>query len=453
MALDPRRFTVKYCARGQVKDTSASAEKQSFFAEIGEYAGKVGDVELLNEVGGGKVAQGLRDLAGLSDSIRTGDTNSALIPNSAGYVFDAVGINPNSARRAGDFNPGVLNRATGAAEDIISKVKSGEFKLSDAAGYAQDLQNLGQLATGIFTDAEPSPGTLREVCGASPYAWDMIQYAPKFKFLFILQIMMKPQYNNMDSAGRVLAFVVKNSTRPNISIEHEEVNMYNWWTRIPKRVIYEPVTMRFYDDNQGWGHYFYTQYLENISPLAREGGMEKNGMLSVEYLQAHSMGKNGVGYTSTASLTALEGENTSIIDEIRLFHIYDYGKFMNVYHFHHPKVLAMNLDDLDMADSGTGNEIEFQLAYDALHITPALSMLDKKEFVEQTTTSAGGRFPIRPVFEPEQDIKAPQELDPATGETAKGTVTNTFTDIYQSTATTISNAFSTAAAFAGSIFT
>jgi hypothetical protein len=452
MALDPRRFTVTYCEQGQVKNASATDEKRSFFNQLGDYAGKIGDVELLNRVGGGQVAQGLRDLAGLSDSIRTGDTESALIPNSAGYVFDAVGINPGSARKAGEFNPEVLNRATGAAEDIISRVRTGQFKLSDADDYAQDLQNLGQLASNIFTDEEPTPGSIREVCGATPYAWDIVQYAPKFKFLFIVQIMMKPQYDNMNDSGKILAFVVKNATRPNINIEHEEVNMYNFYTRVPKRVVYEPVTMRFYDDNQGWGHYFYTQYLENISPLSREGGMKNSGMLSIDYLQAHSMGKNSVNATSTASITALEGENTSIIDEIRLFHIYDYGKFMNVYHFHHPKILAMNLDDLDMTDTGPGNEIEFQIAYDALHITPALSMQEKKDFVEQTTTTAGGRYPMRPVFDPAQDITPPQELDLATGETARGKEENTFTDLYQSASTTISNAFSTAAAFAGSIF-
>jgi len=60
MALDPRRFTVKYCARGKVSNNSVTDEKRSFFNELGEYSGKIGDVELLNNVGGGKVAQGLR---------------------------------------------------------------------------------------------------------------------------------------------------------------------------------------------------------------------------------------------------------------------------------------------------------------------------------------------------------------------------------------------------------
>lgn len=34
----------------------------------------------------------------------------------------------------------------------------------------------------------------------------------------------------------------------------------------------------------------------------------------------------------------------------------------------------MNLDDVDMAEGATGNEVEFQFAYDALNITPVIAV-------------------------------------------------------------------------------
>jgi len=83
--------------------------------------------------------------------------------------------------------------------------------------------------------------------------------------------------------------------------------------------------MRFYDDNKGLAHLFYTTYLEHISPLARQGGFDGGGILNVDFLQANSMNKNGIDNVSTASLSALEGNNTSIIDEVKLFHIYEIG--------------------------------------------------------------------------------------------------------------------------------
>jgi len=65
----------------------------------------------LNRFGGGKITQGLRDLSKISDSIRTGETDAAIIPNSEGYVLDAVGINPNAAQQASDWVPVWYNLA------------------------------------------------------------------------------------------------------------------------------------------------------------------------------------------------------------------------------------------------------------------------------------------------------------------------------------------------------
>mgnify|MGYP000052816329 CR=1 FL=1 len=60
----------------------------------------------------------------------------------------------------------------------------------------------------------------------------------------------------------------------------------------------------------------------------------------------------------------------------------------------------MNLDDLDMSEGATGNEIEFQFAYDALHITPILDVESEITTVREITgkdiTNNGH---IEPVFQ------------------------------------------------------
>ena len=455
---DLRRFTVKNCAGQQEVAKLDDQKRKEFFGGLG----KVGDIEVLNRFGGAKITAGLRALSKTSDSIRTGNTNSSIIPNDSGYVLDAVGINPNAAKQAGQFNPGVLNRGIAQAESILNDVKSGNFSLDKIPNVITDIQNLGSLVDGIFTDS-PDQSIAQSVaaCGASPYAVDLVTFAPKYKFLFVVQISLKPEYKPALDAGdeslaRSLAFVVKTSTRPNVNIEHEEINMYNFWTRVPKRTVYEPITMRFYDDNKGLAHLFYTTYLKHISPLSRQGGFNGEGLLTVDYLQANSMNKNGINNISTASLSALEGNNTSIIDEIKLFHIYDYGKFMNVYHFHHPKLLTMNLDDLDMSDSGTGNEIEFQFAYDALHITPGYDMQENKETIKAMTTK--GKYPIDPNFKLGAAKETPAGTN-AEGGAPKVPQTNVFetiTGAIESGANTVtglvSNAYKSASDFIGSNF-
>jgi len=453
MAEDPRKFTVKNCAGTNNTISRASQERKDFFSALG----KIGDIEVLNRFGDGKITQGLRTLAKTSNSIRTGNTNSSVIPNGSGYVLDAVGINPNAAQQAGKFNPGVLNRGVAQAESILDSVKGGNFTLDSIPNVITDIQNLGSLVDGIFTDNTGQSSTRSlEVCGATPYAIDLIQYAPKYKFLFVVQVTLKEAYrNSFGESEKKLAFVVKTSTRPNVNVEHEEINMYNFWTRVPKRVIYEPITMRFYDDNKGLAHLFYTKYLESISPISRQGGLENSGQLSIEWLQQNSMNFNNTSTQSTASLTALEGDNTSIIDEIKLFHIYDYGRLLNVYHFHHPKLLTLNLDDLDMAETGGGSEIEFQFVYDAFHITPALKV---DTFSESLTTFTGGtsvgRYPIKPNFNGAEPTATPEGTD-ADGNTLKTQSVNVLqsvTGAINSGTGLVSSAFDSAAAFGGSLF-
>ena len=430
MALDPRRFTVKACPKVQATKIASSTARKDFFGALG----KVGDIEVLNRFGDGDVSAGLRDLASISDGIRTGDTSSAIIGNDNGYVFNALAINQNEATKAGQFNPGILNRATAQADVVLDSVKAGNFKLSDIPDVSQDFQNLTRLMGGILTDDSGHTST-RDlgVCGASPYAIDLVQYAPKYKFLFIVQVTLDPSYSELGDSADKLAFVVKTSTRPNINIEHEEVNMYNFWTRVPKRAVYEPITMRFYDDNKGIAHLFYTSYLRSLSPISRLGGMDSGSGLNTGLFEENSRNFNSASTQSSASLTALEGNAVSIIKEIKLFHIYDYGKFMNVYHFYNPKLLTMNLDDLDVAENAGGNEIELQFAYDAMHITPAFSVQQDPNRITDLTGGKSAAYPITPEFIPGAVEKTPFGISGADG-IPSPTITNIDTS-------SISNAF------------
>ncbi len=425
MAVDPRSFTVKTCPKTLNTSVVEGNKKKDFFGTLG----KVGAIEGLGSVG-----TGLRTLAKLSDSVRTGDTKSAIIPNSYGYVFTTVGINPNAVATAGNFNPGAVNKGIAQAKSILTSVKSGTYKLTDIPNTFSDLQNLKSLVGGIYT---PPSQKADPLCDATPYAIDLIQYAPKYKFLFIVQITLSTKYqDSMGDSAKKLAFVVKHSTRPNVNIEHEEINMYNFWTRIPKRTVYEPITMRFYDDNKGLAHLFYTTYLRSISPITRLQYYDIN------WIQANSMNQNSADVPGAASLSALEGNVTSIISDIKLFHIYDYGKMMNVYRFLNPKLLTMNLDELDMAESAAGNEIELQFAYDAMHITPAFSVADNIEYVKSMSGgSIGALRPIVPNFLDGDTVETPEGID-SEGNPLLPDITNGVTDAFNTASAAIAKTFS-----------
>jgi len=381
MATDPRKylntdsFSVASCDKGQVIQQQDASSRKDFFNSLNN----LGNLEILNDVGFGTVAEGLRTLVSTSNSIRTGTKSPSSLgsdANGVNYVFNSTGINANAAQQILSFNPNVANRAYGQARSIYEKVKQGNFELSDIPETFSDLQNLATLIDGIYTDPKSNEPRQHAMCGASPYAVDLISYAPKYKFLFVVEFEFTTPYADQFKDIRA-AFVVKNSTRPNINFEYEEVNMYNFWTRIPKRTIYEPVTMRFYDDNRNQAMLLYNAYLKAMSPIANmsfdQSSAAVRGTLesqSMDYEKMYTSNANGApSHAYAASLGPTAGRDTmNIFKKITLYQVYNAGRSMNVYKFYNPKILTMELDDVDMADNGNGNELSFQFAYDSLHI-------------------------------------------------------------------------------------
>lgn len=424
MALDPRRFLVADCPVDKQAGIGATTKKRSFF----EALGKVGDLNVLNDVGMGNIGSGLRTLTHVSNAIRTGqsvvpgregqeifdttlgrvlNTAANAVDSGANIVLDTVGLGGAIDAVSSGFNPGVANAGYGAAKQIYQKVKQGNFKTTDIPGYVQDLQNLEILTRSIFTPNQTQEAKAIQGC-VSPYAMDLIKLAPKSKFLFVVQFIYNTAYNDWLQLSNDFAFVVKTSTRPNIEFEYEDINMYNFRTRVAKRTVYAPVSMTFYDDNLNNADLFYTTYLRAMSPIANMGGTTDN-IPQVEMYQASTMEPTtfnsalGSFNSGGSSLGALRDNNKSILSEIRLYHVFDYGRLMNVYHFYHPKIQQMNLDELTMAETGNGNELSLEFSYDSMFLEPNYDVKDTTKYnITQLSGGGNAQYPIRPVFSDNQ---------------------------------------------------
>lgn len=243
--------------------------------------------------------------------------------------------------------------------------------------------NLVVQASDTLQELEDCPPSLkgnRATIGCpSNYAIDLIERAPKHKFMFVLQVVVEPPFNEVfpPDVCEDLTFVVKRSGRPNVNVDYEEVNLYNYRTKVAKRIEYQPITVGFYDDIQSGALEFLRRYLEVTSPSARIGaqtGLYKSfEELGMEYAD----NSDGDGNTTTSghidgfSLfrnSGLTERDTTIISYINLYHIYSGGTFVDVYTFAKPKITEIQLDDLDMTTSGEGSEIAFTFSYDALNI-------------------------------------------------------------------------------------
>lgn len=283
--MDPRGKVA--CPKLIDRNNRLQQQKRGLFDAIGN----LGKLEALNEIGLGNVRKGLSAIAAASNQVRgttsvvPGNEGNAIgggifqaivstpfeaVELGANIVLDATGVGRAGLDAVNNVNAPVANRALGAAKDIFQQAKRGNFQLGDIPGVFQDLQNLETLARGIFGggDVTANEGSLsRFPCQPSPYALDLIQRAPRFKFMYMVDIKFTPAYQEYNGIASGLAFITKSSTRPQVDFEYEEVNMYNYRTDVIKRTLFQPMTMRFIDDNTGTAMRFYELYMKSISPI------------------------------------------------------------------------------------------------------------------------------------------------------------------------------------------
>lgn len=400
MAQDPRKFLVQ--GRDCPPSEGPMRNRQKEFYDT---LGKIGDLEVLNEVDG-RIGKGLRTLRRISDNVRNNagpvpsiirQTGEAVLDAGADFVLDTVGINSRETRTRGvQFSPQVANRALGQARSIYDSVRNGQFDEFDEIPTAiAEFSNLEQLLRSVFTGSPTREDRFSGQC-ISPYARDLIERAPKHKFMFVVEFILNEPYASRIGGDVVeeLAFVIKRTTRPNVSFDYEEINFYNYRSEVLKRRQYQPMTMSFYDDHNGNTITFWDQYLRALSPASNRSALSA--------LQSEILEKQGMDFASgsSAGTSSLDDNTKTVIKQINLYHVYKAGSKYDLYIFVSPKITELQLDDLDMTTSGEGTEVGLTFIYDALVIDAAIPMdEDISKQLEELTDA--GQYALKPAPAPQ----------------------------------------------------
>jgi hypothetical protein len=409
---DPRTYTVKQCEPAYLQKSGAgiagsTADRRDFFNSIG----KIGDLQVLNSIGGGNIGKGLRNLNSISNSIRVGTgalptSIGTSIDTGANWVLQQTGIAPTVVNMLRPLNPAIANQAYGQAKQVYSKVKAGNFKTTDIPSALQDFQNLERLGRNIFTPGAGDAQTaLGEHCEASPYAVDLIARAPKFKFLFVVQFIPDAGYGplgDQDFGPLDMAFTVKRSSRPNIKFHHEDVNYYNFRTKVVTKTEFDEMNMSFHDDTMNVGTRFYHSYMRAMSPItgieasgAQSDMLEQGGMDFVDNtLSANQIINQIAASKYAASSGTLVNDRKQVFSEIRIYHLFDNGNRMNVWRFFNPRISALNLDELDMSVGNEGSELSLTFNYDSVFLDPDVSLASANKY-NLKQTQRGGVYPLR----------------------------------------------------------
>jgi hypothetical protein len=220
-----------------------------------------------------------------------------------------------------------------------------------------------------------------------PFGVDMVDEnrMPKYKFWFVVKFFFKEDFAaELGKNAENMTFLVKTASRPKVSFDYEEYNMYNFKTKFLKRSTFSPIQMVFYDDGSNQATTFHKKYLELMIPsmsMANPSLFEHNQFIF-----------DGSPEGNSSSIQPLPGKshNKTILDRVEIYHLYDWGKSINVYRFHNPKITNFDLSDLDM-ESSEMSDISLEFEYDSFNI---LTTIDDKPISSFAGTENNQEFDI-----------------------------------------------------------
>ncbi len=265
---------------------------------------------------------------------------------------------------------------TGAVENFAKEGLNAIFdnkKLDSSLLESLGAQALGNVDLGaLFGGEGRNAGYMRN------YASDFIAYAPKHKFLFKVEFGFDDVFSralNVKKANQ-FQYLIKSIDRPKINFEYDEANMYNYKTKILRRMTYDSINMSFYDDIKNTVINFIEMYRQYMSPGADIGNPDNSTILSPSQMEelGFTIAKRDIivenysGEITRTFSTASTGYQKTLIKYIRLHQVYAHGSRVTTYTFWNPKIESIELDSLDY-ESSDGAMVNMSFAYDLLDVS------------------------------------------------------------------------------------
>lgn len=237
-----------------------------------------------------------------------------------------------------------------------------------------DFSNNTSLTNTIVQDSSSSESgaTGTRSAGITNYAMDLIDVAPKHRFMFKVYFKFKGPYQNGGGAqnsialaksdDNIFSFLIKQIDRPSISFEYEEVNYYNYYTKVLKKVTHEPLSMIFYDDIKNHVIDFFNRYRLAYSPIGR--------IYSKSNEQAKMYQYQGFDFNPefySASVGLLEGNEHNMLETITVRQIFAHGSNAVDFVFVNPRILAFDFDEVDH-ETSQSNGLTVRFDYDSLYL-------------------------------------------------------------------------------------
>jgi len=282
--------------------------------------------------------------------------------------------------------------------DISAILKSTKLSLEKQAAdtFGSAVEDFARGKLGLGDKTTP----LAKIAKRDPYSWYASSYAsalsggtdyrPKLKFLFKVEFIFTPQaiaaYPQLKSQD--FTFMIKSVDRPKVDFEYEdEVNEYNFRTKVLKKIRHRELTVTFMDDTGNRVFDFFRTLMFLHSPITQRA-LQRELIDGKKPPSALSIAEgNGMAFTSASSLgsaTQADIAHRGVINSfvggsiacIRVKQMFvnpagrtgrDHMRIIDpqevTYDFLNPRIVSFDLDDLTH-ESSDPSLLTMQFDYD-----------------------------------------------------------------------------------------
>lgn len=246
---------------------------------------------------------------------------------------------------------GVTNDTNGAIGAALGLTRALDLWNENNLGLAQDgaggaIRDIinSNIPPAFRTNPTPGGVAFSPAAGdwtALHYADDLVAHHPKFKFIFKVKFVGFEAFGNSD-----FFYYVHRCDKPNIVFEHQDVNYYNFRTRVLTKTMFQPLSLTFLDEIGNSVNDFFTKYIKSISGQAE--------------------GKWGID-TGFGDSTSTKPYKNSYSNGkfIIVSQIFGNGNYANEFKFINPRIESFQFDELNMEDNA-GSLVTVQFSYDSL---------------------------------------------------------------------------------------
>lgn len=241
-------------------------------------------------------------------------------------------------------------------------------------------QTFGDLYTGETFAQQFYDIGLQQGWDTSNYAEDLINYQPKHRFLFKVLFDVDPELSLITLPNKNdFQYIIKEIDKPTISFDFEEVNYYNFRTKVLKKINHDPLSMTLIDDIQDTFYKFFMKYMSAYSPASRTW----NSSINLQTLQTSGFNFSdplGGGGIDSAIRGELPNKKINPFKTIRVQQFSGHGTIVNEYQYVNPRIIDFNFEALSHEGGDQGNHCTIRFDFDFVHVVKPTPEKEKPEY-------------------------------------------------------------------------